>query len=76
MQESIVQSPDMRNRIAVGKPRTYRDRDCDREKSALGFNADLLNSNSGHAVGAVQIPGRQTDITKCRNVLMMHFWNF
>ena len=31
----------------------------------------LINSNRGHAVGVVQIRGRQTDLTKYRNVSMM-----
>ena len=31
----------------------------------------LINSNRGHAVGMMQIRGRQTDITKYRNVSMM-----
>ena len=31
----------------------------------------LIDSNCKHAVGAVQMHGLQTDITKCRNVSMM-----
>ena len=56
---------DIGNRVTVGRPRTYRDR----EKSAFGFNVVLPNYLK--PVGVVQIHGQQTDITKYRNVLMM-----
>ena len=36
----------------------------------------LINSSREHAVGAVQIRDRQTDITKCRNVSMMQSKRF
>ena len=79
-----VPPPDIGYRVAVGRPRTYRDRDHDHDhytstaiKSVLGFNAVyLINSNRGNAVGAVQIRGRQTDITKCRNVSIMQLKRF
>ena len=34
---------DIGNRVAVGRPRTYRDRDRNREKSSLGVDAVLPN---------------------------------
>ena len=40
---NTVPSPDRGNRVAVGRSRTWRDCDRDREKSALGFNAVLPN---------------------------------
>ena len=57
-QSSIVPPPDMGNRVAVGRPRTYRDRD--RERSTLSFNAVLPYQLKLRLAWC----GRQTDITK------------
>ena len=42
-------------------------------QSSVSTQFYLINSNRRHAVGAVQISGQQTDITKCRNVSMVLF---
>ena len=36
-----------------------------KNQSSVSTRFYLINSNRGHAVGAVQIRGRQTDITEC-----------
>ena len=56
-----VPPPDMGNRVAIGRPRAYRDHDRENQPS-VSTRFYVINSNRGYAVGAVQIRGRQTDI--------------
>ena len=51
---------DMRNRITVGRSRTYCYCDRDSKNQPLvSTRFHQINSNRGHAVAAVQIRGRQ-----------------
>ena len=66
---TVVPPPDMGDRVAV-----VRDRGLTataKNQPSVSTRFYLINSNRGHAVGVMQIRGRQTDITKLKNVSMM-----
>ena len=69
LEYSTVPSPDMGSRAAVGRPRTYHDHT--RDRPSVSTQLCLINSKRGRTVDGVQIRGRQTDITECKNVSMI-----